>query len=152
MNPMPSYLLAGLALLTLVSVRPAASQTRTADVALARFTVERDSAGSTRAVADKCLDALAGGLKAKGVEVSRHDRLAEDDLKAAGPALLAVLGEFTRKDGQYSGELQLFEVGSGEELRAYFVNVRDAAAAATSCAAAADRVVVVLKEQKAAGE
>lgn len=139
-------------LLLLVSVGQVESQTRPAQVAVAPFSVERDSGGSVRAVADRCLDALAGGLKTKGIEVSRHDRLAEDDVKAAGPALLAVLGEFTRKDGQYSGELQLFEVGSGEELRSYFVNVRDAAAAAKSCAAAADRVVAVLKEQKAAGE
>jgi hypothetical protein len=149
---MRPYLLAVLTLLALVSVRPAASQTRTADVALAPFSVQRDSGGSIRAVADKCLEALAGGLKAKGIEVSQHDRLAEDDVKAAGPALLAVLGEFSRKDGLYSGELQLFEVGSGDELRSYFISVRDAAAAAKSCSAAADRVVAVLKEQKAEGE
>jgi hypothetical protein len=139
-------------LLVLVSVGRVESQTRPAQVAVAPFSVERDSGGSVRAVADKCLEALAGGLKAKGVEVSRHDRLAEDEVKAAGPALLAVLGEFSRKEGLYSGELQLFEVGSGEELRSYFISVRDAAAAAKSCAAAADRVVAVLKEQKAEGE
>jgi hypothetical protein len=149
---MCSRFLAALSLLLVVSAGSVESQTRPAQVAVAPFAVQRDSGGSIRAVADKCLEALTGGLKAKGVEVSRHDRLAEDEVKAAGPALLAVLGEFSSKEGLYSGELQLFEVGSGDELRSYFINVRDVAAAAKSCTAAADRVAAVLKEQKAEGK
>ena len=135
--------------LLFMSVGSVEAQTRPPEVAVAPFAVERDSAGSTRAVADKCLDALVAGLKARGVEVARHAALPEEDLKAASPSLLAVLGEFSRKDGQYSGELQLLEVASGEELRSYFVNVKDPGAAAKSCEAAAGRIAAVLQEQKA---
>ena len=70
-------------------------------------------------------------------------RIISDALGAKRTILIALLAAIT---------LQLFEVGSGEELRSYFISVRDAAAAAKSCAAAADRVVAVLKEQKAEGE
>lgn len=135
--------------LLLMSVGSVEAQTRPPEVAVAPFAVERDSAGSIRAVADKCLDALVAGLKAKGVEVARHAALPEEDLKAASPALLAVLGKFSRKEGQYSGELQLLEVASGEELRSYFIIVKDPAAAAKSCEAAAGRIAAVLQEQKA---
>ena len=135
--------------LLLVSAGAVQAQTRPAEVAVAPFAIERDSTGGTRAVADKCLDALVAGLKVKGVEVARHTQLTEEGVKATGPALLAVLGEFGRKDAAYSGELQLLDVASGEELRSYFINVKAPAAAAKSCDAAAGRIAGVLQEQKA---
>ncbi len=124
------------------------SRLQPADVAVAPFTVERDSAGTLRAVADTCLEHLVGGLKAKGVAVVRHAKLSEKTLAAARPALVAVLGQFSRKDGQYAGELRLLEVASGEELRAYFINDTDPAAIGKSGEAAAARIAGVVKELK----
>jgi hypothetical protein len=149
-DPLPTrspLLIAGLVLpALLLVVGPGHSQTRPIEVAVAPFLVEKDSAGAVRAVADKCLAALVAGLKAKGVVVAEHAQLSEKQLDAARPALVAVLGRFTREGGQYSGELRLLEVQFGEELRSYFINDKDPGAIAKSCEAAAGRIAGAVKE------
>jgi hypothetical protein len=132
----------------LVAGRPLRSQTAQTDVAVARFTVENDSAGLVRAVADNCLAALVDGLKANRMAVAVHQQLPEKKLGIARPALVAVLGRFRREGGQFAGELRLMEVASGEELRAYFINDKDPAAAARSGEAAAGRIAGAVKELK----
>jgi hypothetical protein len=132
----------------LVIASPLRSQTAQADVAVAPFAVENDSAGVVRAVADKCLAALVDKLKANRMAVAVHEQLSEKKLNVARPALLAVLGRFRREGSQYAGELRLMEVASGEELRAYFISDKDPVAAAKSGEATAGRIAGVLKELK----
>lgn len=142
-------LIAGLALpALLLAVGRGHAQAGSIEVAVAPFVAENDSAGAVRAVADKCLAALVAGLKVKGVVVAEHPQLSEKKLDAARPALVVVLGQFTREGGQYSGELRLLEVASGEELRSYFINDKNPGAIAKSCEAAAGRIAGVVKELK----
>lgn len=132
----------------LVIASPLRSQTAQADVAVAPFTVENDSVGVVRAVADNCLAALVDGLKANRMAVAVDEQLSEKKLDLARPALVAVLGRFRREGGQFAGELRLMEVASGEELRAYFISDKDPAAAAKSGEAAAGRIAGVIRELK----
>ncbi|HET8622718.1 MAG TPA: hypothetical protein VFM14_04085 [Gemmatimonadales bacterium] len=128
---------------------PLHAQNPRPQVAVAPFSVESDSTGAVRAVAEACLDGLVSELRAKGITVVQHAQLSETKLAAARPALVAVLGKFRREGAQYPGDLRLMEVQSGEELRAYFTNDKDPAAAAKSGQAAAGRIASVLKELKA---
>jgi hypothetical protein len=120
----------------------------TADVAVAPFTVEHDSAGVLRTIADTCSERLVSGLTAKGIAVVRLPHLSEKTLHSARPIPLAVLGHLSREQGQFRAELRLLEVESGEEQRSYFNADKDPAAVANLGAAAAVRIAGVIEERK----
>jgi hypothetical protein len=119
-----------------------------ADVAVAPFSVERDSAGVLRALADTCLERLVRGLTANGIAVARRPQLSEKNLDAARPAQWAVLGHLVREAGQFRAELRLLEVKSVEELRSYFNADTEPAAIAKFGEAAAVRIASVIQEEK----
>jgi hypothetical protein len=77
--------------------RPAMSVS--AEVAVAPFTVESDSSGVLRAVADTCLQRLVRTLTELHVSVAQLPELSEKTLTRARPASLALLGHVERKDG-----------------------------------------------------
>jgi TolB-like protein len=118
------------------------------DVAVAPFSVERDSAGVLRALADSCLERLVRGLTAEGIAVARHPQLSEKNLDAARPAQWAVLGHLGREAGQFRVELRLLEVKSGEELRSYFNADNESEPIVKFGEAAAVRIGSVIQEQK----
>ncbi len=119
-----------------------------ADIAVAPFIVEGDSAGVLRAVADSCLERLVRELTARGVGVARHPKLSEKDLHAARPAPWAVLGNVGRDRAQFRAELRLLDVESGDEMRSYFNADEDPQAVANLGAAAAGRIALFIQEQK----
>jgi hypothetical protein len=118
------------------------------DVVVAPFSVDRDSSGVLRALADTCLDHLINGLKTKGIAVERRPQLSEKKLDAARPAHWAVLGRLTRDAGQFQAELRLLDVESGEELRSYFNADKNPAAIIKFGELAAVRIANVIEEQK----
>jgi hypothetical protein len=121
-----------------------------ADVAVAPFTVDHDSAGVLRSVADTCLERLVRGLTAEGIEVARYPQLSEKDLRSARPVPLAVLGHVDRAEGQVQAELRLMDVESGEELRSYFNADKDPDAVGNLGSAAAKRIAQLVHERKGA--
>ena len=122
----------------------------TADVAVAPFTVERDSSGNLRAVADTCLERLVRGLTAMGIAVARFPELSGKTLHLARPMPLAVLGHVDRKGVSIQAELRLFEVESGEELRSYFNADENPDAVGDLGGAAAKRIAQVVQERQRA--
>ena len=121
-----------------------------ADVAVAPFTVEGDSAGVLRSVADTCLERLVRGLTAQGVAVARYPDLSEKNLRSARPVPLAVLGQVDWAEGQVQAELRLLEVESGDELRSYFNADKDPDAVGKLGAAAAKRIAQLVQARKGA--
>ena len=122
-----------------------------AEVAVAPFTVEPDSSGVLRAVADTCLQRLVRTLTELGVSVTRYPALSEKTLSQARPAPLAVLGHVGRKDGLIQAELRLLEVESGDELRSYFNADKEADAVGELGTAAAKRIALVVQERRQHG-
>ena len=118
-----------------------------AGVAVAPFTVENDSAGVLRDVADRCLERLVAGLAAKGVTVTQRAQLSAEKLDAARPARWAVLGHLERKNGQFQAELRLLDVESAEELRSYFNADQEPAGIVKFGDAAALRIATVIQQQ-----
>jgi hypothetical protein len=129
--------------------RPAISAP--AEVAVAPFTVESDSSGVLRAVADSCLQQLVRTLTELHVSVAQLPELSEKTLTRARPAQLAVLGHVDREDGLLQAELRLLEVESGDELRSYFNADKDPNAVADLGAAAAKRIAQVVQERRQPG-
>jgi hypothetical protein len=127
-----------------------AQQAGSPDVALAPFAVVTDQKGDLRRVADDCLEQLATALAAKGVKVSRLQKLDEKTLAAAKPARWAILGKFERQKDTISAELRLMEVASGDEMRSYFHTSTDPKDIAALGARAADRIAGFVKEQRSA--
>jgi hypothetical protein len=117
-------------------------------VAVAPFAVERDSAGVLRAAADSCLEHLVRTLAAKGITVDRRTQLTEKNVRAARPAVLAVVGRVAREKGLFQVELQLFDVESGEELRTYFNSDKNPDGIVRLGDAAGGRISMVLQERK----
>lgn len=122
-----------------------------ADVAVAPFTVESDSAGVLRAVADTCLERLVRALTDLGVSVARYPELSEKTLAQARPVPLAVLGHVGRAEGQIQAELRLLEVASGDELRSYFNADKEPGPVADLGTAAAKRIAQVVRERRTQG-
>jgi hypothetical protein len=120
----------------------------TADIAVAPFTVGRDSSGVLRAVADTCLERLVRELTALGITVARYPELSEKKLQVARPVPLAVLGHVDQKAGLVQAELRLLEVDSGEELRSYFNSDKSPEAVGDLGRAAAKRIAQVVRERK----
>ncbi len=129
---------------------PGARRALAAAVAVGPFSVERDSAGLLRAVADTCLERLVRGLSAQGLTVVRVPGLSEQTLQLARPALWAVLGHVVREGGQIQAELRLMDVESAEEQRSYFNADKDPDAVGNLGAAAAKRIAMAVRERKAA--
>jgi hypothetical protein len=127
---------------------PARQPSPAADVVVAPFSVDRDSAGVLRALADTCLDHLINGLKTKGIAVERRPELSEKKLDAARPAPWALLGRLARDAGQFQAELRLLDVESGEELRSYFNADKNPAAIIKFGELAAVRIANFIEEQK----
>jgi len=121
-----------------------------ADVAVAPFTIDRDSAGVLRAVADTCFERLVRGLKAKGVAVAHYSKLSEKSLRVARPVHWAVLGHLSHEQGQFRAELRLLDVESGDEMRSYLNAGKDPEAIGNLGAAAADRIALFVQERKGA--
>lgn len=121
-----------------------------ADIAVAPFTVGRDSSGLLRSVADTCLERLVGELTAMGITVARYPELSEKKLQVARPVPLAVLGHVDQKEGVIQAELRLVEVDSGEELRSYFNSDRKPEVVGDLGGAAAKRIAQVVRERKRA--
>ncbi len=117
------------------------------DVAVAPFTVESDSAGVLRAVADTCLERLVRGLTELGVSVARYPELSEKTLPRVRPVPLAVLGHVTRAEGLIQAELRLLEVESGNELRSYFNSDKAPEPVADLGSGAAKRIAQVVHER-----
>ena len=111
--------------LSMFATGPSASNAPPVDLAVAPFTVEADSAGIMRAAADTCLDRLVAGLAAKGINVTRHPKLTEKTLGTAQPAPWALLGHFKRSKGEFSAELRIMEVATGDEMVAYMNSGKD---------------------------
>jgi hypothetical protein len=120
------------------------------DVAVAPFTVERDSAGVLRALADSCLERLVHALTEKGIVVSRNSNLTERNLHTARPVPWTVLGHLSWEHGQYRAELRLLEVESGEEMRSYFNADANPEEVAKLGAAAAARIAAFIEERREA--
>lgn len=142
--------MAGGALVCLGSSMVRAQQPASPDVALAPFAVVADQKGDLRRVADDCLEQLATALAAKGVKVSRLQKLDEKTLATAKPARWAMLGRFERVKGTISTELRLMEVATGDEMRSYFHSGTDPKQIAAVGASAADRIALFVKEQRSA--
>ena len=121
-----------------------------ADVAVAPFTIDRDSAGVLRAVADTCLERLVRGLKAKGIAVARYPELSEKSLRSVLPVPWAVLGHLGREEGQFRAELRLLEVESGDEMRSYFNSNKDPETIGDLGVAAANRIALFVEGRKGA--
>ena len=130
------------------SAVPAQQSPPAAVVIVAPFTVDRDSAGVLRALADTCLAHLVQGLKAQRIEVEHRPQLSETNLAVARPAHWAVLGHLTRDAGQFQAELRLLDVTSGEELRSYFNADKNPAAITKFGELAAVRIARVIEQQK----
>src|SRR5262245_45561585 len=122
-----------------------------ADVVVAPFTVESDSAGILRAVGDSCLERLVRGLTQLGVSVARYPELSEKTLARSRPVPLAVLGPVGRADDMIQIELRLLEVKSGDELRSYFNSDKQPDAVADIGTAAAKRIAQVVQERRTQG-
>jgi hypothetical protein len=122
-----------------------------AEVAVAPFTVESDSSGVLRAVADTCLQRLVRTLTELHVSVAQLPELSEKTLTRARPASLALLGHVERKDGLIQAELRLMEVESGDELRSYFNADKDPNAVGDLGTAAAKRIAQVVQERHQPG-
>ncbi len=121
-----------------------------AEVAVAPFTVGRDSSGMLRSLADTCLERLVRELTAMGITVARNPELTEKNLRVARPVPLAVLGHLDQKEGLLQAELRLFEVDSGEELRSYFNSDKNPEAVGVLGGAAAKRIAQVVRERQRA--
>jgi hypothetical protein len=132
----------------LTSAGQAQQSQSAAVVIVAPFTVDRDSAGVLRALADTCLAHLVQGLKAQRIEVERRPQLSETNLDVARPAHWAVLGHLTRDAEQFQAELRLLDVTSGEELRSYFNADKNPGAITKFGELAAVRIAHVIEEQK----
>jgi hypothetical protein len=135
-------------LLAFVSPRVSEPPPAVADVAVARFSIETDSSGVLRALADTCLERLIRGLTEKGIAVARHPQLSEKNLHSARPVPWAVLGNLSRKQGRFSPELRLLEVESGDEMRSYFGSDKDPEVIGNLGAAAANRITLFVQERK----
>ncbi len=88
------------------------------EVIVAPFTLDSGSDDALRAIANSCAEQLVAALKAKGVAVARDPKLSEKNLQSAA-ASWAVLGRLGRDEGQVRLDLQLLDVKSGAEMRAY---------------------------------
>jgi hypothetical protein len=121
-----------------------------ADVAVAPFSIGTDSSGVLRATADTCLERLIKGLREKGIAVAHHPQLSEKNLHAARPTPWAVLGDVRSAQDQFSAELRLLDVESGEEMRSYFDTDKDPQAIGDLGAAAAARIALFIQERKGA--
>ena len=119
-----------------------------AEVAVAPFTVELDSAGVLRSVADTCLQRLVRTLTDLRVSVAHYPELSEKILRRVRPVPLAVLGHVGRKDGLIQVELRLLDVESGDELRSYFNADKDPDAVGDLGTAAAKRIAQVVRERR----
>jgi hypothetical protein len=119
-----------------------------AQVAVAPFAVEHDSAGVLRAAADSTLERLARTLTEKGVTVLRLKQLSEKGMHAARPARWAVLGKFKREKGTFDAELRLMDVESAEEQVSYFNSDKDALRLASIGEGAGARIAAYVKERK----
>jgi len=133
------------------SPAPAQQRGPVAVVAVAPFTVDRDSAGVLRTLGDTCLAHLVQGLKAQRIQVEPHPKLSEKNLEVARPAHWAVLGHLTRDARHFQAELRLLDVTSGEELRSYFNADKNPAGITKFGELAAPRIARVIEEQKGSG-
>jgi hypothetical protein len=118
-----------------------------AQVAVAPFTVEHDSAGVLRAAADSTLERLARALTTNGVTVAHLRELSDKNLHTARPARWAVLGKLKREKGTVLVELRLMDVEAGEELKSYFNSYKDPREVPNIGDAVAGRIAAFVKEQ-----
>ena len=143
----------GTTLLLLVALTTGSSvqaQAREADIVIATFTVEGDSAGVLRAAADSCLNRMLRNLKASGIVALHSARLTEKTLRDARPAPWALVGHLKRSKGVVDIELRVLEVASGDEMVSYMNSGKDAQVVARISEPAAPRLVRFIQERKAA--
>lgn len=119
------------------------------DVVVAPLVVESGN-DALRTVSNSCVEQLVAALKLKGVAVARDPQLTQKNLKSAA-APWAVLGRLDRKEGQFTLELQLLEVQSGDEMRSYFNSDKDPQGACRTVGKVAERIAAFVKEKKEEG-
>jgi hypothetical protein len=119
------------------------------DVALYPLTItERRDTTLTR-LADSCITLLGGRLPAIGVTVVRRSGIPPQDLSQVPWARLVMVGTLGRADAAFDVELQLVDVGTGDELRSYLYRGPDASKVIGLGLAAAERIkAVVLAHRK----
>ncbi len=123
------------------------AQAQTADIALAPFIVENDSAGVLRTTADSALELFVAGLKANGLTVARVPHLTEKNLKSVQPVPFALIGTVQKTKEGGRADFRLMEVASGEEMVLYHNDGKRAAIIAMATPVSG-RIATFVKERK----
>lgn len=138
------YVLAAMTLILASLLVEAQSPKPGPDVVIAPLVVNDDA---LRAASSSCVEQLVAALKAKGVAVAFDPKLSDKNLRSAA-APWAVLGGLARKEKEFSLELQLLEVRTGDEMRSYFNSDKDPKLACRGVPKVAERIAVFVAEQK----
>jgi hypothetical protein len=118
------------------------------DIALFALTVTPRRDTTLARLADSCITLLDAKLRSLGVTVVRRDSPPLKDWGGFHASRLAIVGEVTRVKGNLDIELDLVEVGTGDELRSYMYRGPDAPNVIALGVAASERIKAIVLEHR----